>query len=175
MKRIGLFLISMLFSSTAMAASGTINIQTVPAGAYYFLVSSQNMELVKEGLSPYFDLNVPTDKYKMCFQLDGYVTEWQDATVQTFGSAWVGPVLKKPHDVLQTRCADAISRMKAESAQKTFPGRSGHRPVLPDLQIMTVTPLEMCMVKSSDAIAPEMNLWGRRVSPAAGLAMLSIT
>ena len=125
MKSMLALLISLLFTSTALAASGTINIQTTPVGAKYLIAGSQDMKSVKEGLSPYFDNSFPTGKYKVCFQLDGYETVWQDTIVQTSGSAWVGPVMKKSADASQNTCANDLSGMKAFQTSHPVPMAGG--------------------------------------------------
>ncbi len=104
-------------SPRALAGSGTINIQAAPEGTKYFIIESEDVRLVKTGSSPFYDTNFPTGKYKVCFQLDGYQTVWQDATVQTYGSAWVGSPMKQSNNIAQPACEDAIAIMKAEQEE----------------------------------------------------------
>jgi len=157
MKRIGLFLISILFSSTAMAASGTINIQTTPAGAKYLIISTDNTKIVQdtkimtEGISPYYDTAFPTGKYKVCFQLDGYVTVWQDIIVQSSGSAWAGPVMEKSNEAPQATCADAIAGMKAEQ-EKINSSLANH-----SYSMESIAPPTGTFSNAPSAVAPGVN------------------
>lgn len=100
------------FPPHAGAASGTINIQTVPEGAKYLIVESRSLRIAAGGFSPYFDMGFPTGKYFVCFQLDGYLTVWQESAVSTYGSSWVGPVMKRSDDVPQATCEEVVSRAK---------------------------------------------------------------
>lgn len=120
MKSILTLLITILLSSTAMAGSGTINIQATPAGAKYFIVSNKELKIVRAGASPYYDRSFPTGKYKICFELDGYATVWEDAIVNTVGSAWVFPVLKRDDTAtFPVSCESAASNWIAE--EKKYP------------------------------------------------------
>jgi hypothetical protein len=109
---IGILAASLTFQAQAFAASGRVNIQTVPEGARYLIVTSKDLKMVHGGISPYFDAAFPTGKYKVCFELDGYVTVWQDSVVATFGSSWVGPVMERSTSATRSSCEDDVTRMK---------------------------------------------------------------
>ena len=102
------------FHAHAFAASGRINIQTAPEGARYLIVTKKDLSVVKAGTSPYFDTAFPTGKYKVCFEMDGYVTVWQDSNVATLGSSWVGPVMEPLKSAARTTCEDEVARMQTE-------------------------------------------------------------
>lgn len=103
--------------SPALGASGRINIQTVPEGARYLIVTSRELSIVREGTAPYFDTAFPTGKYRVCFELDGHATAWQSSAVSTYDSSWVGPVMKRSGGAARTTCAGELARMKEERAR----------------------------------------------------------
>jgi hypothetical protein len=98
----------------ARAASGRINIQTVPEGVRFLIVTKKDLAPVGEGTTPFYDTAFATGKYRVCFELAGFQTEWQDASVSTFGSAWLGPVMTLSGGAASVSCADEVTRMKAE-------------------------------------------------------------
>lgn len=106
--------IVLMHSANACAATGTMNIQTTPAGVKYLVVSAAGMKKVKEGVSPYYDTKFPVGTYKICFQRDGYIPVWQDSVVTTYGSSWVGPAMKKSDSSTTVSCEDMVSHFIAE-------------------------------------------------------------
>ena len=102
------------FHAQAFAATGKINVQTVPEGARYLIVTNRALEKVHEGTSPFYDLAFPTGKYTVCFELEGYVTVWQDSAVSTYGSSWIGPIMEPLKGAARITCEDDLTRMKTE-------------------------------------------------------------
>ncbi len=102
------------FQAPAFAGSGRLNIQTVPEGARYLIVTRKDLRVVQEGVSPYFDLGFPVGNYMVCFELAGYETAWQDSSVSTYGSSWVGPVMKNSGDAGSITCEEDLARITME-------------------------------------------------------------
>jgi hypothetical protein len=50
----------------------------------------------------------------VCFELAGHETAWQDSSVSTYGSSWVGPVMKNSGDAGSITCEEDLARITTE-------------------------------------------------------------